>query len=203
MASTGVEALESHARELFACRACATVSGTPVTGMVRETRLLLVGQAPGPREQDSGRPFAYTAGTRLFGWFSKLGVPEETFRAKVYIAAVIRCFPGRGNGGDRAPSPDEIARCASHLDREIAILRPRLVITVGGMAAKQFVGSSVLSEVVGRLHRSRRAGAEMDVVALPHPSGRSTWLNDEANARMLERSLGLIADHEEFRRTFR
>ena len=83
--------------------------------------VMLVGQAPGPHEADSRRPFAYTAGRRLFSWMADLGVDEETFRQRVHIAAVIRCFPGKDakSGGDRVPDEAEIARCGAHLDREI------------------------------------------------------------------------------------
>ena len=102
-----------------------------MTGPVRGARVMLVGQAPGPHEEKHSRPFAYTAGKRMFGWFAEsLGVDEETFRERVHIAAVIRCFPGKDAkaGGDRVPDAGEIARCGEHLDREIAILAPKLVI---------------------------------------------------------------------------
>lgn len=194
-----------HLDRLYACRACPNVLGQPVTGGVAGARVMLVGQAPGPHEKEEGKPFAYTAGKRLFGWFrERLGVEETRFRERVHIGAVIRCFPGRDekNGGDRVPAPDEIARCAAHLDRELALLRPRLVIAVGTLAAMQLVGAAKLNEVVGRTHRVTRAGQTFDVVVLPHPSGRSTWTNKPENAALLERSLRLIAEHEAWRGSF-
>jgi uracil-DNA glycosylase len=157
---------------------------------------MLVGQAPGPREVVEKRPFAFTAGTRLFSWFSGyLGLSEDEFRARVWISAVIRCFPGRDPkaGGDRVPDPAEIARCAAHLDRELALLSPSLVIAVGTLAAKQLVGIAELKESVGRMHRVTRAGHTFDVVVLPHPSGRSTWMNKPENRALFEKSMGLIA----------
>lgn len=191
----------AHLESLFACRACPTVAGTPITGAVAGAKVMLVGQAPGPREEGFGRPFAYTAGKRLFSWFEQHhGVGEEEFRRRVYIAAVIRCFPGRDpKGGDRVPSPAEIARCAVHLDRELHLLRPLLVIAVGTLAAKQLVGFAELRQLVGRIHRVERAGVTFDVVVLPHPSGRSTWTNKPENAELLSRSLELIARHEAWR----
>lgn len=188
-----------HLEELFACRACPGVEGEPVTGAVAGARVLLVGQAPGPREVVDRRPFAWTAGRRLFGWFDEhLGVDEAEFRSRVYIAAVIRCFPGRDpkRGGDRVPDPAEIARCGVHLDREIALLRPGLVISVGTLSARQLLGDAELRRVVGRLHRVSRAGVPFDVVVLPHPSGRSTWTNDPQNRQLLRQSLRLIREHE-------
>jgi uracil-DNA glycosylase len=185
----------AHIESLFACRACPNVSGTPVVGAVPDARVMLVGQAPGPHEQKFGRPFAYTAGKRLFSWFERsLGIDEEEFRKRVHISAVIRCFPGRDPkaGGDRVPDAAEIANCAKHLDRELALLRPELVIAVGTLAAKQLLGQSELKSVVGRKHRVTRAGHTFDVVVLPHPSGRSTWTNKAENAGLLEEALGLI-----------
>jgi uracil-DNA glycosylase len=195
---------DNHLTTLFACRACPNVFGQPVTGAVRGARVMLVGQAPGPHEIEDRRPFAYTAGKRLFGWFDDLGIGEEDFRRRVHIAAVIRCFPGKDakSGGDRVPSESEIANCAAHLDREIALLAPKLVIAVGTLASAQLTGVAQLKDAVGRVHRVKRAGRAFDVVVLPHPSGRSTWLNKPENARLLERSLTLIAKHAAFRATF-
>lgn len=187
----------AHLDALFACRACPTVAGLPVTGAVPDAKVMLVGQAPGPREGDYGRPFAYTAGKRMFGWFSEhLAVSEDEFRKCVYIGAVIRCFPGRDEkaGGDRVPSPAEIERCALHLDREFRLLRPRLVIIVGTLAAKQLLGVAELKTIVGRVHRITRADHTCDAVVLPHPSGRSTWTNKPENHALLRESLRLIGE---------
>lgn len=187
---------DEHFEQLRACAACPNVEGQSVTGYVRDARVILVGQAPGPHELIDRKPFAYTAGRRLFQWFAEIGAQEEELRRRVHIAAVIRCFPGKDrNGGDRVPDAEEIARCGAHLDREIAILRPALVIAVGTLAANQLLGSAVLDAIVGLVHRVRRAGQTFDVIVLPHPSGRSTWTNKPANAALLKKSLQLIAGH--------
>ena len=186
----------AHLDTLYACRACPNVIGQPITGAVPGAKVLLIGQAPGPREVEARRPFAYTAGRRLFTWFEEfLGMSEEEFRARVYVGAVIRCFPGRDpkSGGDRVPDETEIANCAVHLDREIRLLRPELVIAVGTLAAKQLVGIAELKHAVGRVHRASRAGHEFDVIVLPHPSGRSTWTNKKENVALLQKSLKLLA----------
>ncbi|MGZ8709840.1 MAG: uracil-DNA glycosylase family protein, partial [Thermoanaerobaculia bacterium] len=140
-----------------------------------------------------GRPFAYTAGKRLFSWFAPF-LSEEEFRSRVHIAAVIRCFPGRDPkaGGDRVPDAAEIANCARHLDREIALLRPELIIAVGTLASKELLGIAELKNAVGRVHRASLAGHSFDVIVLPHPSGRSTWTNKAENAALLAKSLELI-----------
>ncbi|MEA2415343.1 MAG: uracil-DNA glycosylase [Thermoanaerobaculia bacterium] len=193
-----------HIELLTACAACPNVLGSPVVGAVEGARVILVGQAPGPHEADSRRPFAYTAGRRLFSWMADLGIDEATFRDRVHIAAVIRCFPGKDakSGGDRVPDDEEIARCGTHLDREITILKPRLVIAVGTLASQQLIGIAQLKDAVGRRHRAKRAGRTFDVIVLPHPSGRSTWLNKPENAALMRESLRLIAAHPAFEATF-
>jgi len=193
-----------HIELLTACAACPNVVGSPVVGAVAGARVMLVGQAPGPHEADSRRPFAYTAGRRLFSWMADLGVDEAAFRERVHIAAVIRCFPGKDakSGGDRVPDEEEIGRCGAHLDREITILKPQLVIAVGTLASQQLIGIAQLKDAVGRTHRAKRAGRSFDVVVLPHPSGRSTWLNKPENASLMRESLRLIAQHPAFAMTF-
>lgn len=195
---------DQHLSQLFACRACPNVFGQPVTGAVRGARVMLVGQAPGPHEVEDRRPFAYTAGKRMFGWFDALGISEGEFRERIHICAVIRCFPGKDpkSGGDRVPDETEIANCGAHLDREIALLAPQLVIAVGTLASAQLTGIAQLKDAVGRVHRATRAGRSFDIVVLPHPSGRSTWLNKPENLKLLNRSLKLIARHKAFRATF-
>ena len=189
---------QQHIDLLNSCRACPNVFGVPVTGAVPGARVMLIGQAPGPHEVDDRRPFAYTAGRRLFSWFADhLGIAEGEFRRRIHIAAVIRCFPGKDakSGGDRVPDEVEIGNCGAHLDREIALLKPKLIIAVGTLASMQLVGIAQLREAVGRVHRASRAGRRFDVVVLPHPSGRSTWLNKKENAALLEQSLRLIREH--------
>ena len=195
-------AFAEHLAILDACRACANVHGAPVVGAVWGARVMLVGQAPGPHEVEDKRPFAYTAGKRLFSWFA---AGEDEFRKRIHICAVIRCFPGRDEkaGGDRVPNEEEIANCGAHLDREIRLLEPQLVIAVGTLAAQQLIGQSALKNVVGKKHRAMRAGKSFDVIVLPHPSGRSTWLNKPENLELLQKSLRLIRRHAAWRATFK
>lgn len=196
-------AFQAHLDILFSCRSCPAVLGSPVTGAVDGAKVMLVGQAPGPHEVEERRPFAYTAGKKLFQWFAGIGVSEERFRARVHIGAVIRCFPGKSpkGGGDRVPDAQEIENCGHHLDRELQLLKPRLVIAVGTLASLVMTGEATLSRVVGRIHRVERAGQSFDVIVLPHPSGRSTWLNKPEHRAMLDASLDLISGHPVFVRT--
>ena len=193
--------LHEHVTTLRACRACPGMVGPVVSGGPVLSPVMLIGQAPGDKEGPAGRPFAWTAGKTLFGWFAGLGLDEAAFRARIYMAAVCRCFPGKAaKGGDRVPAPDEIERCGRHLAAEIAILRPRLVIPVGKLAIAQiFPDLDQLASVVGRIHRARFHGVDLDVAPLPHPSGASTWHRMEPGKTLLMQGLAAIAKHEAFR----
>ena len=189
-------ALLAHQDVLAHCRRCPRMQSTPVIGNPVLSKVLLVGQAPGPKEPAIGKPFAWTAGKQLFKWVGGIGLDEEAFRGRVYMAAVCRCFPGkRPTGGDRVPDPDEVANCASWLDAEFAILKPKLVIPVGKLAIAQFMPVDKLDGVVGKLHRGKRNGVAFDLAPLPHPSGASTWQHVEPGKTLLRQALALIAEH--------
>ena len=161
------------------------------------SKVLLVGQAPGVREPVAGRPFAWTAGKTLFRWFEEAaGLTESDVRAKIYFAAVCRCFPGKAPGGsDRVPNPQEIDNCSSWLNRELEILQPRLVIPVGKLAIAQFIVVAKLDEIIGRSFRVERAEQKFDLIPLPHPSGASPWHRMPPGRELLEKALHLIAEH--------
>lgn len=193
--------LRRHVARLRGCDACPNMIRPVVTGNPVLSPVLLIGQAPGVREGPAGKPFAWTAGKTLFGWFAPLGLSEEEFRRRVYMAAVCRCFPGKAaGGGDRVPSAAEIARCSRHLAAEVAILRPRLVLAVGKLAIAQLAPDvEKLTEIVGAPRRARLAGVELDLIALPHPSGASTWHRAEPGKTLLAQALAQIARHEAWR----
>lgn len=203
-------ALKALHRELAACRACPGVAGTPVHGGIPTSRVLLVGQAPGVHEAALGRPFAYTAGRTLFRWIEEAtGVDEARFRAAVYMAAVARCFPGKStSGGDRVPDAGEISRCRRFLVREVALLEPRLVLAVGNLAIREVLGprysgpKARLADVVGKSFRVALHGCPVDVVALPHPSGASSWHKTEPGKTLLAGALALLSAHRAWRLAF-
>lgn len=176
--------------------------GPPIAGQPVASQILVVGQAPGDREGELGRPFAWTAGKTLFKWFDSIGLDEAGVRARIYMAAVCRCFPGKNpRGGDRVPNEEEIGTCSRWLDAEIEFLAPRLLLPVGKLAISQFMDVPRLSDVVGRRTRVSRNGHEMDAIPLPHPSGASTWHRMEPGMSLLERALALIDAHPAWRAT--
>jgi uracil-DNA glycosylase len=180
--------------------------GPPVYGAAVASRVFLLGQAPGPHEARFGRPFAWTAGKTLFRWLERAtGADEEKVRSRIYISAVVRCFPGKTpGGGDRVPSAEECALWRGFIAREVEILRPRLVLPVGRLAIQEVLGhTEPIAAVVGRTMRTRFHGVEVDVIPLPHPSGASTWFKVEPGRTLLEEALTLVADHPEVQRAFR
>jgi uracil-DNA glycosylase len=179
--------------------------GPVVHGPAVLSKVVLVGQAPGPREGSFGRPFAWTAGKTLFRWVEEsMGLTEVDFRGRVYLAAVARCFPGKASGGgDRKPDFDEIARCRTFLEREVAILKPELVLAVGSLAITEVLGKEVakkkLDAIIGGLFRTTWHGADVDVVPLPHPSGASPWHKMEPGKTLLGHALAQVKRHPAMR----
>jgi len=194
-------------RELDACSMCPKMQRPVVHGPPVPTKVFLVGQAPGPHEGKAGKPFAWTAGKTMFRWFEgSMGITEDEFRARIYMAAVARCFPGKASGGgDRKPDADEIARCRTFLEREVAALKPALVLPVGTLAIGEVLGERAarqkLNAMVGQSFRVMWHRVEVDVVPLPHPSGASPWHRIEPGKTLLGKALSLVAHHPAMRAT--
>ena len=189
--------LDAHTRALAACRRCtfADPAIRPVVSASREPLAMLVGQAPGKTEVVDRRPFAGRAGRTLFRWLAEVGIDEAVARRRIYIAAVTRCFPGSSptGRGDRLPSPQQMANCASWLDAEIAIIAPKVIIPVGRLAIERFLGAAPLANLVGRAHRlGDRRGAPL-AIPLPHPSGASSWIHTSGHMDLVRAALALIA----------
>lgn len=159
-------------------------------------RAMLIGQAPGWREIETGLPFAWDAGKRLCGWLAWAGIGVADFRQRWYVTSVGKCYPGRAPGAsvDRPPSRTEIERWSPILREEIRHVGPRLVLLVGGLAHRFAFGPAArLDDLVGR-ELAWDAAPEASVVCLPHPSGASTWLNEPRRVELWRRSMALVRD---------
>jgi len=188
--------LKRHQTGLRKCSACEKMHGKPVVGQAALSPVLLIGQAPGDKEVIIHKPFAWTAGKTLFKWFNQIGMDEENFRQRVYMAAVCRCFPGKNpTGGDRVPDEKEISSCSKWLGKEVSILQPRLVIPVGKLAISQLAKIKKLDEVIGKKIKVEVYGYKTDIIPLPHPSGASTWHRKEPGIGLLKQALGKIRLH--------
>ena len=185
--------LASLRRDLSRCRACVEagypLESLPVRVPGAGQAAYLFGQAPGLIEGEERLPWRGRAGRTLRRW---LELDEEEFYATFHCASVTRCYPGRAPSGrgDRTPSPREQELCAFWRDWELELLRPRLIVTVGGLALRRLLGLPSLTPCVGE--RYELAGTP--VVPLPHPSGASGWLNDPVNRRLVERAARLVRE---------
>ncbi len=195
MEPPGPAALRKHQAACGACHVCVDGGIIPEANPTFSGQwgapFFLVGQAPGPAERESRRPFSGRAGKELDRWMLRAGFAStEEFRRLTYIAALMRCFPGRNRAGtgDLRPPPAAVANCAHWLDAELEILKPRVLILVGQLAIVRFLGPGNLEERVGHTLGNRPV-----MVPLPHPSGQSRWLNDSANRDHLGRALAQLS----------
>lgn len=192
--------LASLHTQMHACRRCLEAGYPIAPGAVfsgpATARVMIVGQAPGVTETEVGRPFNGSSGRRLFDWLAQAGWEEDEFRATQYMTAVTKCYPGKSPGGkrpalslpkgDRVPTRTEQKLCTPFLERELALVRPQVLVPVGGLAIRRFLGSVKLVDVVGEVMQDE---AGCWIVPLPHPSGVSLWLNRPENQERVTRAL--------------
>lgn len=187
--------LTKHISALSECRKCGYPEPiVPVVSLARRPQAMLVGQAPGKVEIDSRKPFAGRAGKTLFRWLERAGLPEEEARARIYISAMTRCFPGPhpSGRGDRVPTRKELEACRAWLEDELRLIRPKLIIPVGKLAIGHFLGELPLEASVGRRHVAEHVGGHSVVIPLPHPSGASSWIHGPGHAILVDDALALI-----------
>jgi uracil-DNA glycosylase len=186
--------LASLTRDLGACRACVEagypLESLPVLAPLAGQRAYLFGQAPGIHEGLERRPWRGRAGQTLRRW---LELDEEEFYTTFYCASVTRCYPGRAASGrgDRTPTPEEQRLCDFWREWELALLRPQLVVTVGGLAARRLLGVRSVSECVGTRYELPNG---VPAIPLPHPSGASSWLNSPANRERVAEAAALVKE---------
>ena len=193
-----IPSLDALQASLFSCRRCADagyfIGSTPISTLNAGAIFMTVGQAPGRHEAEvTHRPFSGPAGKRLFRWLAQAGFDEAEFRATQAMVAITRCYPGPhpSGRGDRVPSRTEQALCAPWLEQEIALINPRVLIPIGGLAISRFLGNdTTMTDLIGQRF-------ELDdriLVPLPHPSGASQWFNVPENRVRLARALEFLAE---------
>ncbi len=125
--------------------------------------LMFVGEAPGFHEDQQGYPFVGQAGRLLDGLLAGIGLE----RSQVYIANVLKCRPP----GNRDPQPDEIEACEGHLFRQIELIEPTLVATLGNFATKLLSGKPHgITRVHGAPQEARVGGRSVTLYPLYHPA---------------------------------
>ena len=183
--------LASLQRDNRVCRACLEagypLESLPVFEGHAGQAAWILGQAPGIVEGEKRRPWRGRAGRTLRRW---LDMDEERFYSTFYCSSVTRCYPGRHprGRGARPPSTQELELCRFWLDWELQLLRPRVVVPVGGLAIRRVLGISGLAGCIGSKFDLGGAVA----VPLPHPSGASGWLNSLENRNRLAEALELL-----------
>ncbi len=152
--NTTAPSLPIHLTNLAACRRCAdaghTIGSTPIATLNAGATFMTVGQAPGRHEAGvTGLPFSGPAGRRLFRWLAQAGFDEAEFRATQAMVAITLCYPGPhpAGRGDRVPTRAEQALCAPWLEAALALIRPQVLIPIGGLAIARFLPpSSVITQ---------------------------------------------------------
>jgi len=155
------------AARVSACRDC-PLGGTrqhPVFGTgSRSARWMLVGEAPGAEEDRSGEPFVGRAGALLDAILKAAALDRAR---DVYIANVLKCRPP----GNRNPEPDEVAKCEPHLQQQVQLLRPQILMLMGRFAAQTLLGTEAsIASLRGRLHTVKLGGMAIPAVVTYHPA---------------------------------
>jgi uracil-DNA glycosylase family 4 len=193
------DALTALHTEIATCQRCVAAGFIPAAHPIFKgaitCRVMVVGQAPGAHAHERPLPYSGATGKTLRAWLATAGFPDDSLHTRFYLTSLTKCFPGpsASGKGDRAPSAAEIALCRGHLDREITLVRPELVLALGRLAITVLVGPGPLTELVGTLREAERAGHRFAVLPLPHPSGVSHWLNAPENRARLATALDLLA----------
>ena len=158
---------------------------------------MLIGQAPGWREIETGMPFAWDAGKRLSGWLSAAGIGVDDFRERWYVTSVAKCYPGRAPGILGRP-PAIACRDRSMDDRPFS---RRCASSRRGWSCSSAAprigspsGLTRVSTTSSAASLTWDAAPGASVLALPHPSGASTWLNDPSRVELWRAGIGLLRE---------
>ena len=158
--------LATFAAEVAGCTKCRLAEGrTQVVFGVGDSDadLMFVGEAPGFHEDQQGRPFVGQAGKLLDRLLAGIGLERD----QVYIANVLKCRPP----GNRDPQPDEIEACEAHLFRQIALIEPKVVATLGNFATKLLSGKPTgITRVHGVEQETTLGGRRVLLYPLYHPA---------------------------------
>ncbi len=156
--------LAELAAEVAACTKCGLcrgrTHGVPGEGAI-DPLVMVVGEGPGADEDATGRPFVGRAGQYLDKWLEAVQLSRS---ANAYIANIVKCRPP----GNRDPLPDEMAACRPYLDRQIELVRPRVILTVGRISSANLTGLEVgINKLRGSTYRYRG----VPLIPTYHPSG--------------------------------
>ena len=166
------DALAERVAGCEACRLCEKRTNTVFGVGDREADWMLIGEAPGENEDRQGEPFVGQAGKLLDNMLRSLALARGT---NVYIANVIKCRPP----GNRNPEPDEVARCEPYLQRQVSLVKPKVIVALGRFAAQSLLKTDAsISSLRGRVHTYEG----VPVIVTYHPAYLLRSLPDKAKA---------------------
>jgi len=161
--TAGLEAIRADIGECTRCKLCHARTHIVFGVGNPKARLMFVGEGPGADEDRIGEPFVGRAGKLLTSLIEGIGLTRDD----VYIANVVKCRPP----GNRDPQPDEIEACAPWLDRQLELIRPRVIVTLGNFATKLLLDTKEgITKLRGREFAFSRAGIDATLLPTFHPS---------------------------------
>lgn len=204
-----------YAKQLRGCKKCVellaqkrvdpsvsdeTVVPKPIVNGISSRPIMLIGQAPGIKEYESGKPFQGQAGQDIRKIFTEIGVAN--FDEQVWSTAVVKCYPGRKlvknsrKGGyrveDEVPAASMVNNCKHFLEKQIAGVNPKVMVTLGGFPLKAYLRLRGRKPTEGRLDAFVGKTEQWDdktIVFFPHTSGSSRWLNNYSNKQRFEQAI--------------
>jgi len=218
-----VRSLQVVQSEIRRCTRCVEAghiaAAYPILRGNATARIMVIGQAPGVAAAERPVPYSGATGRTLRAWLASAGFPDDAFHDpdRFYLTSLTKCFPGkaRTGAGDRAPSRREIALCAGHLETELRLVLPELILALGRLSIEALLPSLCglpLVDLVGvprsaeapfldELPRDELPHAEAGtlVLPLPHPSGVSRWLNLPEHRARVEAGMAWLAQERELR----
>ncbi|MBI9102981.1 MAG: uracil-DNA glycosylase [Spirochaetales bacterium] len=157
--------LDIIASQVASCRGCRLAETrnmvVPGEGVQSRPLVLIIGEAPGGDEDQTGHPFVGKAGKYLDKWLESIGLSRNT---NCFIGNIIKCRPPQ----NRDPQPDEISACKPYLDMQIQTLRPASILTLGRIASQILIGSE---EGIGKLRGKTYSYMDIPLIPTYHPSG--------------------------------
>jgi len=180
----------------------AVVEPRPIVSGIRPKPLMMIGQAPGLTEYQTGKPFQGDAGKGIKSVLAELGLHQASFDNLVYSAAVIKCFPGSKAllrrdkvREDILPSAAMISNCQPFFEKQIQLADPKIIVTLGRLPLKAYLKLTGRTSSLARLEHfvgRKETWKGRAVVFFPHTSGQSRWLNELKNRVLFGQAKALL-----------
>jgi DNA polymerase len=162
---------DKEVRGCTKCRLCETRTNTVFGEGDPDAQIFFIGEGPGENEDLTGRPFVGRAGEMLNKWIAAMGLQRE----QVFIANIVKCRPP----GNRVPAPDEVATCTPYLQRQLEIIRPKVIVTLGLPSAKYMLQSNL---TMGKLRGQWHDWRGIKLMPTFHPAYVLRSYNNETRA---------------------